>query len=100
MQNELTERLPSSFTTQFPKGTGIAFSIIPAIKDLEDPFKTEVQEAFADSIRIIWLVTTAVAALGFFVSLTMQSLPLSNTLDEQWGLEERDTDTFDDSRLA
>lgn len=85
---------------QFPKGTGIAFSIIPAIRELEDPLKTEVQEAFADSIRIIWLVTTAVAALGFLVSLTMQSLPLSNTLDEQWGLEEQNGDTFDDIGLA
>ena len=100
MQNELTIRLPSSFTTQFLKGTGIAFSIIPAIRELEDPFKTEVQEAFADSIRIIWLVTTAVAVLGFLVSLTMQSLPLSNTLDEQWGLEEQNVDILDDTGLA
>lgn len=88
LQNELTSRLPSEFTSQFPQGTAIAYSIIPIIPSLQEPFKLQVQTAFADSIRFIWIATAIVAVLGLLAGLLMKSIPLNQTLDEQWGLDE------------
>ena len=74
----------------FPKGTAIAYSIIPVIKQLDEPLRTEVKVAFADSLRFVWVVSAAVAGAGFLSSLMMKSIPLNSTLDDQWGLKEED----------
>ncbi|KAH9918459.1 iron permease [Fomitopsis serialis] len=61
LQNELQERLPPAFTAQFPEGTVIAYSTIPAIADLPEPLRTEVREAFAASLEVIWEDLLAIA---------------------------------------
>lgn len=82
LQNELKKKLPADFVSQFPQGSAIAYSIIPVIPTLEEPLKTTVQIAFADSLKVFWQVLIGVAALGFISSFLMKDLPLHTTLSE------------------
>ena len=88
LQNQLRTRLPPEFLAQFPGGVSLAYSAIPIIKTLDEPLKSEVRAAFADSISIIWKVMIGVSALGALASLLMKGLPLHTDVDEKWGLEE------------
>ncbi|KAJ7638434.1 hypothetical protein FB45DRAFT_863506 [Roridomyces roridus] len=47
LQNMLRRKLPADFVAQFPPGFEIAYAAIPAIKQLEEPIRTEVRAAFA-----------------------------------------------------
>ncbi|KAI0685396.1 Mfs1.2 [Cytidiella melzeri] len=87
LQNQLGKRLPLAFTSQFPGGVGLAYAAIPAIKTLPGPLRSEVREAFADSIRVIWQVSTGIAALGLLTALPMKALPLHTQVDARWGME-------------
>lgn len=88
LQNQLVKRLPVEFTSQFPSGAALAYSAIPTIPTLEEPLRTEVRQAFAESIRVIWQVLTGISGLGLLCSLPMKGLPLHTQVDENWGLEE------------
>ncbi|GAA5857427.1 hypothetical protein JCM3766R1_002921, partial [Sporobolomyces carnicolor] len=87
LQNRLNELLPAAFLERFGSGE-IAFAAIPVIKTLEEPVKTQVRVAFAESIKTIWQVMLGIACLGFVVSLAIKSLPLTMETDENWGMEE------------
>ncbi|KAJ7201832.1 iron permease [Mycena pura] len=87
LQNELQKRLPPAFSLQFPHGTAIAYSIIPAIQTLPEPLKTEIRVAFADSLRVVWQILIGISGLGFSVSLAMKRLPLHTEVDEKWGID-------------
>jgi len=89
LQNELQKHLPPAFAAQFPEGTVIAYATIPAISSLPEPMRTEVREAFAASLKVIWEVLLAVAGLGFFSSLLMKAVPLHSAVDDQWGLQQQ-----------
>lgn len=86
----MVSRLPAEFVQQFPEGIAVAYSIIPVIKTLDEPLRTQVHEAFADSLRVVWQVMIGIAGLGFFTSLFMRSLPLHTQVDEQWGMEQQE----------
>lgn len=87
LQNELHKTLPPDFQTKFPGGTAIAYDIIPVISSLAEPLKTEVRNAFATSLRVVWQVMVGVGALGFLISSAMKHLPLHTSLDENWGMD-------------
>ncbi|GAA6025386.1 hypothetical protein JCM11491_002701 [Sporobolomyces phaffii] len=87
LQNRLNSLLPAAFLDQFGSGD-IAFAAIPVIKTLDEPLRTEVRRAFAESIRTIWQVVLAIACVGFVVSLAIKSLPLTMERDENWGMAE------------
>ena len=55
---------------------------------LEEPLQTQVREAFADSLAVVWRVMIGIAGMGFLSSLAMKSLPLHTQVDEKWGLEQ------------
>lgn len=86
LQNQLKSKLPADFIAQFPSGTAIAYSIIPVIPTLEEPFKTNVREAFANSLQLYWQVMIGISGLGLLSSLLMKGLPLHTSMDENWGL--------------
>lgn len=71
----------------FPGGVAIAYSAIPLIPTLDEPLRSQVRVAFADSIRVIWLVLIGVGALGLLSSLFMKGLPLHTQIDESWGID-------------
>jgi hypothetical protein len=88
LQNELGKRLPPAFSVQFPQGTAIAYSIIPLIRTLPEPLKSQIQVAFADSLRVVWQVLLGVSAAGFLISLAMKRLPLHTEVDKKWGIDD------------
>lgn len=64
LQNELKRRLPAEFTAEFPEGVQIAYQAIPLIRNLQQPLKDQVRDAFAGSLRNVWLVDTGLIGLG------------------------------------
>lgn len=56
LNNELGQRLPTEFLNTVPGGLKGAYAAIPLITSLAEPLQTEVRTAFAQSIRVIWLV--------------------------------------------
>lgn len=99
LQNQLTKKLPAEFIDQFPSGTSVAYSIIPVIPTLEEPFRTTVRVAFAESLRSYWEVLIAVGAAGLAASLLMKALPLHSSLDEDWGLKDEQMAGRNGSRI-
>ncbi|KAJ6613736.1 iron permease [Mycena sp. CBHHK59/15] len=100
LQNELQKRLPSAFSVQFPQGTAIAYSIIPVIRTLPEPLKTEIQVAFAESLRVVWQVLIGISGVGLLASMTMKRLPLHTEVDKKWGIDNQTTDPESSTELA
>lgn len=90
LQNGLRSRLPAAFTSNFPQGIEIVYSAIPQIPSLSEPLKSQVQEAFLDSIRTIWKVLAGLSGLGLISSLFMEGLPLHSVTDETWALKNKE----------
>ncbi|GAA5917548.1 hypothetical protein JCM6882_001725 [Rhodosporidiobolus microsporus] len=92
LQNELTKTLPAAFVAQLGgQGGEIAFAAIPFIKDLDEPLRTLVRAAFADSLQVIWQVCIGVAGLGLLVTLPIKQMKLTTETDEEnWGLKEKE----------
>jgi len=90
LQNELGKRLPADFLQSLPNGgsgVDLTFSTIPLIRDLPEPLKTEVRQAFGESLRVIWKTLAGVAGVGLLSSVFMKNVPLHNYVDEKWALE-------------
>lgn len=88
LQNQLRKNLPEGFTANFPDGTAIAYATIPLISQLEEPLKTQVRVAFAESLKVVWEVLGAITGLGLISSFLMRALPLHTAVDEKWGLQD------------
>ncbi|TNY20768.1 major facilitator superfamily domain-containing protein [Rhodotorula diobovata] len=89
MSNQLSMKLPDAFVGGEITGDA-AYALIPQIKNLAEPLRTEVQIAFADSLVVLWQVLIGICGLGFLVSIGLKSLPLTMETDaENWGLEDR-----------
>ncbi|KAI0826235.1 iron permease [Irpex lacteus] len=88
LQNELTKRLPSDFVAQFPGGSEIAFAAIPVIGDLPEPLRTQVREAFAASLSIIWKAMIGISGAGLLSLLLLKEIPMNTEVNEKYGLHE------------
>ena len=96
LQNTLLNKLPASFTAQFPQGVQIAYAIIPTISGLPEPLKSQVRAAFAQATRLIWQVMIGISGAGFLSVFLMRELKLREDRDAQWGLQdekEKEKDT-------
>lgn len=89
LQNGLRTRLPQAYTSQLPSGSEFAYSAISGIRDLPPDLKGEVQHAFIDSLRGVWIVMGVLSGVGLISSLGMKGLPLHTVTDEAWGMEQR-----------
>ncbi|KAI9067692.1 MFS multidrug transporter [Trametes sanguinea] len=89
LQNELKRRLPAAFLQQFPDGIEIAYAAIPIISDLDEPLRTEVRVAFAQSMATIWKVLAGISAAGFLSVLLLREIPMQTYIDDQFGLEQQ-----------
>ncbi|KAB5595945.1 Glycerol-3-phosphate dehydrogenase [Ceratobasidium theobromae] len=87
LQTELGKRLPSEFSSLFPGGTDIAFSAIPFVKGLEEPLRSQVRVAFAESLAVLWRVFIGISGAGFLSVLLMKEVKMSGETDEKWGME-------------
>ncbi|KAJ7065624.1 iron permease [Mycena amicta] len=88
LQNELAKKLPAAFVAQFPGGVEIAYAAIPLIAPLEEPLKQQVRVAFADSLRVVWLVMTGISALGLASCFLLKEIPMGTEIDETYTLKE------------
>jgi hypothetical protein len=62
-------RLPKTFTEKLPEGVQAAYAIIPQIKNLPEPLRRDVRQAFAESTAVIWYALLGVAAIGLLSNL-------------------------------
>lgn len=88
LQNELKRRLPPEFVSQFPEGIEIAYAAIPVIPSLNEPTRTQVREAFADSLSIVWKVMIGFSAAGFVTLFLLKEVPMQKHTDETYGLDD------------
>ncbi|KAF7310072.1 Iron permease [Mycena indigotica] len=89
LQNELVAKLPTEFTSQFPEGTEIAYAAIPFIRTMTDQtLKKAVQVAFADSLRVVWLVMCGISGIGLLSCLLLREIPMNTNIDETYTLKE------------
>lgn len=57
----------------------------------EEPLRSQVRAAFADSLKVVWQTCIGVVGFCCVLSLFMKSLPLATTTDEEnWGLKDRE----------
>lgn len=73
---------------KFPRGVAVAYSVIPQIRDLPQPLKDDVREAFAQSLSVVWKAVAGLCAAGFVSSLLMRGLPLHTVTDKAWAPKE------------
>ncbi|GAA6020017.1 hypothetical protein JCM10207_006760 [Rhodosporidiobolus poonsookiae] len=99
LQNELAKKLPEQFAEQFGHGE-IAFAAIPYIKGLDEPLRTLVRAAFADSIKVIWQVLIGVAGLGFLLSLGVQQMKMATETDAENGLKEKKKAVSEEEKIG
>ncbi|KAI0700472.1 iron permease [Cytidiella melzeri] len=87
LQNSLNRKLPPSFLSRLPFGVSVAYSAIPSIQSLEEPVRTQVRIAFADSMKLLWEVMIGISGLGLATVLLMKEVPMRTDVDEQWGID-------------
>ncbi|KAJ3004101.1 hypothetical protein NUW54_g4970 [Trametes sanguinea] len=85
LQNELKKKLPLEFLVRFPDGVEIAYAAIPLIPNLPEPLRTEVRNAFASSMSVVWKVMTGIAGAGFLTLFLMKELPMQTYTDTPCG---------------
>ncbi|KAG8913329.1 hypothetical protein FRC01_004594, partial [Tulasnella sp. 417] len=99
LQNELKTKLPNAFLDMFPaKGVDITYAAIPQIPSLPEPLRTEVRNAFARSLRVIWLAMIGICGVGLFCVLLMKDVKMHEVTDEDWGMEGRKKTEVDGER--
>ena len=64
------------------------YSIIPEIRGLTEPTKTQVREGFAKSLKPVWYTLTGIVSFALIVSLLMKNIPLQNVVDKRWALQD------------
>jgi hypothetical protein len=87
IQNELKNRLPASFLTQFPQGVEIAFETIPIIPSLNQPLKDDVRNTFGIALKVVWQVVLGISIAGMLCNIGVKQLKLHTEIDEDWGRE-------------
>jgi len=88
LQNMLQKKLPQDFVSLFPPGFEIAYAAIPAIKQLEQPLRTQVQAAIASSMSTICSTMIWIAGLGLLLSFIMEEVEMDTTVDESYALKD------------
>ncbi|KAI0083102.1 iron permease [Irpex rosettiformis] len=90
LQNLLTHKLPASYIAQLPSGVSFAYSAIPTLNSLDPATQFLVRKAFADSLKLMWLVMIGISGIGLVSVFFMKEIPMRHDLDEQWALEQKE----------
>ncbi|TFY60742.1 hypothetical protein EVG20_g7308 [Dentipellis fragilis] len=96
LQNELKKKLPGDFASQFPAGFEIAYAAIPVISGLEEPLRSQVRAAFADSLATVWQTMIGISGLGILTLPFLREVQLRQEVDEAYGLHVGDDREKDD----
>ncbi|KAM5537268.1 hypothetical protein V8D89_008998 [Ganoderma adspersum] len=100
LQNRLASTLPAQFTAQSPSGAQIAYAAIPVISGLDEPLRTQVRNAFANSLKTVWLVMVGMSGAGVLSLLLMKEVPMQKETDATFGLDDRTQSAVQDSEKA
>ncbi|GAA5971251.1 hypothetical protein JCM11641_008282 [Rhodosporidiobolus odoratus] len=95
LNNILSKKLPQAFIDRVPEGLAGAYAAIPLIRQLEEPLKMQTRAAFAEALRVVWLVMIPFSGIGFIISLFMHNLPLAAEVDETYGVKTKKGDPLD-----
>ncbi|KAJ3506200.1 hypothetical protein NLJ89_g7000 [Agrocybe chaxingu] len=85
IQNDLKKHLPPSFIKQFTSDSDLTYV---TISRLDQPFKTQVEDAYARSLRLLWLVMLGLCAVGFLSVFAQKEIPLHTGQDSKWGMKD------------
>jgi hypothetical protein len=88
LQNELKKHLPADFISQFPHRQEIAYAVIPKIRTLEEPLRTEVRRAFSRSMSTVWKTMAGISGFGILLLFLLHEVPMNRHTDEHYGLME------------
>ena len=74
----------------FPEGAELAYSVIPKIPTLSPELREQTQQAFAESLHLVWVVMVALCGAGMLSVALIKDFSLRKTTDKQWGLKEKE----------
>lgn len=102
LQNALLARLPAPVLALFPPNehAELAYAVIPKIPQFEAGVREETQDAFAQSLREVWVVMCVLCGVGMGSVLVIREYTLRKTTDRRWGLKERPGEGRDEERSA
>lgn len=81
------KQLPAQYKSTLSQGTSIAYAAIPLLPTIPEPLQTEVRDAFARSLVVLWEVMIGISGLGLLTVLLMKEIEMRTDVDQQWGLE-------------
>lgn len=55
-----------------------------------EPLRSQIRAAYSDSLRPLWFVLLGLAGIGLLASWLMRALPLTASLDTDWGLRDEE----------
>ena len=87
LQNGLKKRLPAEFVGQFKEGSEIAYAAIPLINGLEEPLRSQVRNAFALSMAVMWKTMIGIAGAGLLTVILLKEVEMNQHIDETFTLE-------------
>lgn len=90
LTNTLAKKLPQAYIATLEGGVAGAYSAIRTIGELAQPLQGEVRIAWAESIRVIWLVLIPFGGVGLVGALCMKQMKLETVTDETWGMALRE----------
>lgn len=89
LQNQLIHKLPAAYVAQLPSGVSFAYSAIPTLPSLAPELQLLVRQAFADSLKVMWLIMIGISGIGLVSVVFMKEIPMRSRVDEQWALKEK-----------
>ncbi|KAF8322732.1 MFS general substrate transporter [Clavulina sp. PMI_390] len=96
LQNSLKSHLSPDVLAAFPHGVEMSYSIIPIVRELPEPLKSQVRQAFAISTANIWYTMVGLGGVGFIAAFFVKSYVLHSFTDKEWALEDARGDTLED----
>ncbi|KAI5481846.1 MFS multidrug transporter [Pseudohyphozyma bogoriensis] len=86
-QNELLKKAPAAFLDYFPSVQEAGFTGIATVDHLQEPFKSSVQAAYADSIAVIWMVSIGLGAAGLIATMFITKVALTAETTNEFGVD-------------
>ncbi|KAJ3512851.1 hypothetical protein NLJ89_g3284 [Agrocybe chaxingu] len=89
LQNALKTRIPSSIIIEdhLSSADQLAYAIIPLIPAMPHPLKGQVQDAFLQSLRHVWIAFEICGGVGMATFFVMKTYPLKKNVDGKWGID-------------
>lgn len=89
--SELASRIDDpSVRALIANGQAYSHASADFLRSLPEDTLEQVVSVFTDSLRIVWIVATAIAGLSFFVVFVEKEIKLRDNLDTEYGLENRE----------